>query len=147
MIHVGSSQVEMVNEFIYLEACSTCNSSSESEILQCIGIARNCMMLLRSTSERQYSLYCIWIEGRIRDILYHTYLHLGLLTYQNSFGYSNIILVNCVGKVSRLDIVKKFSKTQLKFEFMFRKKIEILIDIWLVYIVSKQSVPNIGSRF
>jgi len=41
MVHVGSSQVEVVNEFTYLGACTTCDSSSESEILRRIGIARS----------------------------------------------------------------------------------------------------------
>jgi len=45
VVHVGSSQVEVDNEFTYLGACTTCDSSSESEILR-IDIARNCMTLL-----------------------------------------------------------------------------------------------------
>ena len=46
MVHVGCSQVEVVSEFTYLGACTTCDGSSESEILRCIAIVRNCMMLL-----------------------------------------------------------------------------------------------------
>jgi len=46
VVHVGSSQAEVVNEFTYLGACTTCDGSSESEILRRIGIARNCMTLL-----------------------------------------------------------------------------------------------------
>jgi len=45
-VHVGSSQVEVVNEFTYLGACATCDGISESEILRRNGIARNCMTLL-----------------------------------------------------------------------------------------------------
>ena len=51
MIHVGSSQVEVVNEFTYLAACTTCEGISESEILRRIGTARNCMTLLEK---------CVW---------------------------------------------------------------------------------------
>jgi len=47
MVHVGSSQVEVVNEFTYLAACTTCDGSSESEIFRCVGIARNCVTLLK----------------------------------------------------------------------------------------------------
>jgi len=46
VVHVGSSEVEVVNEFTYLGACTTDDGSSESEILRHIGIARNCMTLL-----------------------------------------------------------------------------------------------------
>jgi len=47
VIHVGSSQVEVAGEFIYLGACTTHDGSSESEILRRpIGIARNCITLL-----------------------------------------------------------------------------------------------------
>jgi len=46
MVHVGSSQVEVVNEFIYLESCTICDGSSESEILQRTGTAKNCMTVL-----------------------------------------------------------------------------------------------------
>jgi len=46
MDRVGSSQVGVVNELTYLGACTTCDGSSESEILRRIGIVRNCMTLL-----------------------------------------------------------------------------------------------------
>ena len=52
MVHVGSSQVEVANEFTYLGACTTCDGSSESEIIRRIGIiARNCMTLLEKHVE------------------------------------------------------------------------------------------------
>jgi len=51
---VGSSQVEVVNEFTYLMASTTCDGSSESEILWHIGIARNCIMLLEKHVWKSY---------------------------------------------------------------------------------------------
>ena len=68
MVHVGSSQVEVVNEFTYLEACTTCNGSSESEILRRIGTARNCMTLL----EKHVWKSRIRVDTKAR--LYQTYV-------------------------------------------------------------------------
>ena len=58
MVHVGSSQVEVVNEFTYLGACITCDGSSESEILRRIGIVRNCMTLLEKHVWKSH----IWVD-------------------------------------------------------------------------------------
>ena len=66
MVHVGSSQVEVVNEFTYLGACTTCDGTSESEILQHIDIARNCMTLL----EKQVWKSRIRVDTKVR--LYQT---------------------------------------------------------------------------
>jgi len=66
VIHVGSSQVEVVGEFIYLGACTIHDGSSESEILRRrIGIARNCMTLLEKhgshISETKVTLYGVYV--------------------------------------------------------------------------------------
>jgi len=65
MVHVGSSQVEVVNEFTYLGACTTCDGSSESKILQRICIARNCM-----TQQEKHVLKS-HIRVDIKIMLYH----------------------------------------------------------------------------
>ena len=46
MVDVRTNQVEVIHKYTYLGACTTCDGSSESEILRLIGIARNCMTLL-----------------------------------------------------------------------------------------------------
>jgi len=68
MVHVGSSQVEVLNEFTYLGACTTCEGSSESEILRRTGTAKNCMMLL----EKHVWKSRIRVDTKVR--LYQTYV-------------------------------------------------------------------------
>jgi len=58
----------VVNEFIYLGACATCDGSSESEILGRIGIARNCMTLL----DKHVWKSRIRVDTKVR--LYQTYV-------------------------------------------------------------------------
>jgi len=74
MVHVDSSQVEVVNEFTYLGACTTCGGSNEFEILRRIGIARNCMTLL----EKHVSKSHIRVDTKVW--LYQTYV-LPVLVY------------------------------------------------------------------
>jgi len=69
VVHVGPSQVKVVSEFTYLGACTTHDGSSESEIFRRIGIARNCMTLLKKniwnssirvdTKVRLYKVYVL----------------------------------------------------------------------------------------
>jgi len=68
VVHVGSSQVEVVNEFTYLGACTICDGSSESEIFRCIGIARNCMTLLEKYVWKSH----IRVDTKVR--LYQTHV-------------------------------------------------------------------------
>jgi len=64
----------MVNELTYLAACTTCDGSSESEILQHTGIARNHMTLLEKHVWKSH----IWVNTKVR--LYQTYV-LPVLVY------------------------------------------------------------------
>jgi len=74
VVHVGSSQLEVVNEFTYLAACTTCDISSESEILRRIDIVRNCMALL----EKHVWKSDIRVDTKVR--LYQAYV-LPVLVY------------------------------------------------------------------
>jgi len=73
---VGSSQIEVVNKFTCLGACTTCDGSSESEILRRIGIVRNCMTLLEKHVWKSH----IWVDKKVR--LYQTYV-LPVLVYSS----------------------------------------------------------------
>jgi len=62
MVHVGCSQVEVVNEFTYLAACTTCDGGSDSVILRRIAIVRNCMTLLEKHVWKSH----IRVETKVR---------------------------------------------------------------------------------
>jgi len=96
MVHVGSSQVEVVNEFTYLGACTTCDGSSESEILRRIGIARNCMTLLEKHVWKSH----IRIDTKVRS--YQTYV-LPVLMY----GSEAWTVTKALAR--RLDVFDKWS--------------------------------------
>jgi len=99
MVHVGSSQVGVVNEFTYLGACTTCDGSSESKILRRIGIARNCMTLLEKHVWKPH----IRVDTKVR--LYQTYA-VPVLVYGSKAWLSQRLLLG--------DLLMPFTRSHSK---------------------------------
>jgi len=67
-VQVAAENVDLVNDFVYLGSLISHDGGSETEILRCIGIARDCFFLLEKNISRSH----IHTETKVQ--LYRTYV-------------------------------------------------------------------------